>query len=136
MELTKSDLRGTGFNGVLASVWEYNKNTKEFLFTKNSLLMFGLKGVFVENVWYQVDDKLFKHVFSNQINNFYKIIEFLEKFDSEVVVDFKMKLEFKVSNESFYLEGFNKNEIVFITAIGAVASPTVIVSKAMPTFPK
>ncbi len=125
MRLTKMELQGTGFNGVLASVWEYNKKTKEFLFSKNSLLMFGLKGVLTEEKWYRQDDELFNHVFINQVQDIENTISFLSKFRSKEVVDFGHKLEFKSSKDSYYLEGFSKGEIVYITSVESETSKQV-----------
>lgn len=117
MGITRIELQNGGFNGVLASVWEYNKITKEFLFTKNSLLMFGLKGVLEPNKWYGKNNDIFKHVFLNQIYNFEILEDFLDEFKSKIVVDFKIKLLLKSTNDSFYLEGILKDNIIFITAI-------------------
>ena len=122
MQLTKIELQGIGFNGVLASVWEYNKLKKEFLFTKNSLLMFGLKGVLAEEEWYSLDDELFKHVFCNQVIEFDNLLEFLDGFNSNIVVDFKVLLKLSINNDLYYLEGFSENEIINITAIENEAS--------------
>ncbi len=117
MKLIKNELEGIGFNGVLASVWEYNKKTKEFLFSKNSLLMFGLKGVIKENEWYSQEDDLFKHVFINQVENINFLTSFLENFSSEKVVDFEIKLKFISTPDFFYLEGFIIDGIIYITAV-------------------
>ena len=117
MNITKEELHNNGFNGVLASVWEYNKNKKEFLFTKNSLLMFGLKGVLEPNKWYSETDEVFKHVFLHQIENFEILQNFLNNFESDDVVDFKIKLLLKSNKDSFYLEGILRGNIISITAI-------------------
>jgi diguanylate cyclase (GGDEF)-like protein len=117
MKLIKKELQGTGFNGVLASVWEYNKKTKEFLFSKNSLLMFGLKGVLNDNKWYSLEDEVFRHVFINQVRNIGILIQYLDEFNSSEVLDFEIQLNIIPNADSFYLEGFTKGDIVFITAV-------------------
>ena len=117
MNLTKIELQGTGFNGVLASVCKYNKKTKEFLFTKNSLLMFGLKGILEQDKWYGTNDKIFKHVFLNQIENYNELKEYLNAFTCLTLIDFKIKLVFTGAKDSFYLEGLLDGEIIVITAI-------------------
>lgn len=122
MDFTNLELQGTFFNGVLASVWKYNKKTKEFLFTENSLLMFGLKGVLDADKWYGIDDEVFKHVFLNQLSNLETLMNFLDGFNSNEVVDFKVILGFKAKSDLFYLEGFLNDEIVNITTIETEAS--------------
>lgn len=117
MKLIKKELLGTNFNGVLASEWKYNKKTKEFLFSKNSLLMFGLKGVLKENEWNSLDDDLFKHVFFNQVENSEFLLSFLDEFNSEELIDFELKLKLKSNIDYFYLEGFSNDEVVNITAV-------------------
>ncbi|KFZ26777.1 MAG: Cyclic di-GMP phosphodiesterase response regulator RpfG [Candidatus Izimaplasma bacterium HR2] len=117
MNLTKVELQGTDFNGVLASVCKYNRKTKEFLFTKNSLLMFGLKGILEQDKWYGTNDKIFKHVFLNQIENYNELKEYLNNFTSLTLIDFKIKLVFTGGKDSFYLEGLLDGEIIVITAI-------------------
>lgn len=117
MEFTRKELLGSKFKGVLASVFEFDKKTNEFLFTKNSLLMFGLKAVLDSDKWYKLNDDIFVHVFINQLENYDMLMHFLQNFKSKEVVDFKMKLIFKNSKESFYLEGFSKGNKVNITAI-------------------
>ena len=117
MKLLKKELRGTGFNGVLASVWKYNKKTKEFHFSKNSLLMFGLKGVLTDNKWYSLNDDLFKHVFINQVDKIESIIHYLENFESTNVIDFDLRLKFFSYNDYYYLEGFSDKDIINITAV-------------------
>mgnify|MGYP000294474368 CR=1 FL=1 len=42
---------------------------------------------------------------------------FLDKFSSSEVVDFELRLKFFTNVDYFYLEGFTKNEIVYITAV-------------------
>lgn len=117
MRLINKELEGTGFNGVLASVWGYNKKTGEFIFSNNSLIMFGLTGVLKEDTWYSQTDELFKHVFSNQVEHMQSILSFLEDFESEVVVDFEFFLKFLTNTDYFYLEGLVKKHTIYITAV-------------------
>lgn len=117
MKLAKIELQETGFNGVLASVIKYNKKTKEFFFSKNSLLMFGLTGILEEDKWYGDNDNIFKHVFLNQVENYDILKKYLCEFTSKILIDFKIELIFTGSKDSFYLEGQLDENIVVITAI-------------------
>ena len=120
--MTNSGLNNNMFNKVLASVWKYNKTTNKFLFSKNSLVMFGISNVFKPNEWYGKEDVLFDAEFMSNVINFNELETFLYDFTNEEVVDFKFKIRFNLTRDEFYLEGFLDDDIVVITCIETEAS--------------
>ena len=79
--------------------------------------MFGLKGILEQDKWYGTNDKIFKHVFLNQIENYNELKEYLNAFTCLTLIDFKIELVFTGAKDSFYLEGLLDGEIIVITAI-------------------
>ena len=70
MVLSNSGKQENKFNKVLASIWKFNKQTSKFIFSKNTLIMFGITDDSLSENWYGVDDQLFIDGFSSKIDNF------------------------------------------------------------------
>ena len=63
MDVTNTLRQKNKFNKILASVWKYDKTTHKFLFSRNSLIMFGIHKKLQSDKWYSLDDKEFTNLY-------------------------------------------------------------------------
>ena len=107
------------FKKALASVWKFNKKTEEVFFTHKILLMLEIKGNIKPDVWYKITDEMVNFNFISEIKNSEELLTYLRNFNGEEdkYIDFEFKLKYIRWPSEYYLEGYQKNDIITIVCI-------------------